>query len=526
LLVRMLTDGAGQERDIRSVLASQRGRLATLAETWLDAGARGYGVWAEGRSVAHWPAAGPAEEGAGLSAPIYVGRRVRGELRVSGLDSPAAQARLEVEAQMVSRLAQLVDELDEMTAALVDAQDHLLALYDLASSTRSQLGVPDTLRTLACEAARLAQAEGAFALLVEPGRGPLVEHYPEPLVERKLLLGLFEQVQAKASALVLHGASVATVLEDVFGIRNLLFEPIRIRGNIIAGLGLLNKAGGDFGSPDLKLVQAIAEQAGAQIENVLLYQETLAQAKLQHEMELAARIQLTLLPRRLPKVAGLDLYAHSRPALQVGGDFYDFMALPDRPAIFAVGDVSGKGMSAALLMAMTRTAIRSQASFMSRPTPQEVLSRSSRDLYDDLTEVNMFVTAFVGQYEPGLRRLSYANAGHSPVVFCPAGGSARLLWADDPPLGVIPLDHPRGQSLSFQVGDMLMVATDGFSEARNPAGEMFGYDRLLQLVEKFGRDGESAEEATRIVLDTVTAFGAGQEQDDDQTLIMLRGVAL
>jgi sigma-B regulation protein RsbU (phosphoserine phosphatase) len=522
----MLTDVTDQAQTAEDILASQRMRLAALGEAWLAAGATTFGLRAEGRSLAHWPASAPAPEWPGLSAPILVGRTVVGELCVSGLDSPAAQSRLAVEAQMISRLAQLEGELDEMTAALIDAQDHLLALYDLAASTRSQLAVPDTLHILAREAARLAQAEGAFALLVGPAEPLLVEHHPEPLVDEALLLALFHQVQTSASALVVPAASAAEILGDSAGIRNLLFEPIRVRGNVIAGLGLLNKAGGDFGSPDLKLVQAIAEQAGVQIENVLLYQETLAQAKLQHEMELAARIQLALLPRHLPKVAGLELGAHSRPALQVGGDFYDLVAAPDRPFIFAVGDVSGKGMSAALLMAMTRTAIHSQASFLPRPTPQDVLSRSSRELYNDLTEVSMFVTVFIGQYEPRQRRLLYANAGHSPVVYCPAGGPARLLYADDPPLGVIPLDQPRGQELTLQVGDLLLVATDGYSEARNPAGEMFGYDRLLQSAEELARGGQPAGDVAQTLLDAVTEFGAGQPQDDDQTLMVLRGVAL
>jgi sigma-B regulation protein RsbU (phosphoserine phosphatase) len=208
--------------------------------------------------------------------------------------------------------------------------------------------------------------------------------------------------------------------------------------------------------------------------------------------------------------------------LHVGGDFYDVLYLPDRPFVVAVGDVSGKGTSAALLMVMTRIAIHSKASYLPRPSPHEILARSSQDLYDDLARVNMFVTIFVGQYEPERQRLHYANMGHSPVVFCPACGPARLLRAEDPPLGVMPVDRPHSQVLDLQAGDLLLVATDGFCEARNTAGEMYGYDRILSLVESLTRSGASAGDVAQALRTSVAEFSAGCPQDDDQTLVALR----
>jgi sigma-B regulation protein RsbU (phosphoserine phosphatase) len=251
-------------------------------------------------------------------------------------------------------------------------------------------------------------------------------------------------------------------------------------------------------------------------------------------MELAQRVQLRLLPQEIPRIAGLDVHARSRPALQVGGDFYDFIT-DGRHFTFTVGDVSGKGMPAALLMAMTRTALRSKSRFMTKASPAAIMERANVDLYDDFTEVGMFATTFVGQYLAQERRMIYANAGHSPVMYCPAGGPVRLLEADGPALGVLPTSLCETQSLALGPGDLLIVATDGLNEANSPDGELFGYDRLLGLVEALA-DRPAAEIATGLYA-AVEQHGSGQSpepgatfpaahQDDDQTLVVIKGVLL
>jgi len=300
----------------------------------------------------------------------------------------------------------------------------------------------------------------------------------------------------------------------------LCFVPIQVRGQAIAALGLFNKQGGDFASPDLKLIRTIAEQAGARIETILLYQENLEQAKFGAEMDLAAGIQLRLLPRTTPVVKGLDMYARSRPALQVGGDFFEFIASPERPVTFAVGDVAGKGMSAAMLMSITHTVLRNAARFMPTPMPADIISRVNKDLYDDLTEVGMFVTTFVGQYDSMKRELRYANAGHSPVIFCNAGGTARMLVADGAPLGVLDISFCENQVVPFNAGDVIVVATDGFSEARNAENELYGYDRLLTLVEQLA--DRTAQEIAGEMYDAISRWSAGGAQDDDQTLVVVK----
>jgi sigma-B regulation protein RsbU (phosphoserine phosphatase) len=134
----------------------------------------------------------------------------------------------------------------------------------------------------------------------------------------------------------------------------------------------------------------------------------------------------------------------------------------------------------------------------------------------------MFATVFVGQYHPEKRELIYANAGHSPVIFCPNGGSARMFEADGPAMGVLSLSLSEDYSISFNPGDVLIVATDGFSEARSVTGEMYGYTRLLKLVEQVAH--LSANEIADAFFDVITDFGSNCPQDDDQTLIVIKGI--
>jgi sigma-B regulation protein RsbU (phosphoserine phosphatase) len=486
-----------------------------MAEAWLQAGAASFGLWSDSQPLARWPTGSPDAQSA-LVSMLQVHGATIGELRVAGLSGAVWQTRLDADARLVSQLAVIEDELERMTAELIDSQDQLLALYDLTQSTRSHLDIDQTLHSLTHESARLVKADRAALIFAAKGRQPTLALYPPAPEDDDELLRLLSSERD----LVLNWPQRAMAFPAE--IRNLLFVPMTIRGAQSAGLALINKSNGDFTSPDLKLARALSDQAGAQIENVLLYQETLEQARLKAEMDLAADIQLRLLPQHTPQVAGLDICAGSRPALQVGGDFYDFIQRSNRPLVFTVGDVSGKGMSAALLMAVSRTVIANAAKFMPDPTSDGIMRRANEDLYDDFTEVSMFATAFIGQYNRALRELTYANAGHSPVIFCPAGGRARMLEADGTAIGVLPVSLCEKQTLAFQPGDVLIVASDGFSEARNPAKELFGYDRLLRLAEDLRE--QSAQEIGNALFAAVERFGAGQPQDDDQTIIVLKAL--
>jgi serine phosphatase RsbU (regulator of sigma subunit) len=505
---------------LAELLASQYRQVADLAQAWIASDATAFGVSSNGQLLAQWPRDAQLLQPS-LVAPIRVGGKIVGDLRLVGTTSPVAKVRLAAEADFISHLLRLEDELQSMTAELVASQDQLLAMYQVSQSMRSQVTIYDTLRCLVSEAVRLVKVPAGFALFIPTNHEPTLVQYPAQYTDEAAIWSVFWQAHANEREILLAADRSVDALPT--GIENLFFIPIRIRGTIMAGLGLLNKAGEGFTAPSIKLARAIVQHASAHIEHVLLHLDAVEQARLQTEVDLARRVQLRLLPQHLPKVAKLDIFAHSRPALQVGGDFYDFVCQPDRPFIFSVGDVTGKGMSAALLMTMARTAIHSKASFMPKPTPEMVMRNSNEDLYEDFIQVGMFATAFIGQYQPHNQKLVYANAGHSPVVYCPAGGRAQLLEADSTPIGVLTISLCKNHIVTMQPGDVLIVATDGFSEARNPEDEMFGYDRLLQLAEASAK--KSARAIAEAFFEAVDHFGVGRPQDDDQTLVVIKGAA-
>ena len=503
-----------------TILTTQHIHFEALAKAWQVAGAEAFVVMVNGFPLVSWPPYADAEA-ATLIENIWAGHSKVGELRLIGPASPEARARLQTEARLVSSLIQANENLQVVTAQLIDTQDQLLALYDLTQATREYLDLNMVLAQMARETARLVKVEATFIMVQRPDESWLIKQYPEPILDLITLEHMLDIVQETGQDLLLSEEEVGSANT---AIRDLLLMPIQIRETAQAALGLVNKIEGDFLSPDIKLARAIAEHAGAQIENALLYQKNLEQTKLQTEMELAQRVQLNLLPKQQPFVAGIDFWAGSRPASQVGGDFYDFWQREGRPFTFTVGDISGKGMPAALLMSMTRTVFRSQVHGVPIPTPEMIVGRSNQELYDDFTEVSMFATVFVGQYESVNRQLLYANAGHSPVIYCPAGGSASLLEADGTAVGILPTSFSEDQRLDFAPGDVLVVATDGLSEAHNTQNEMFGYERLLRLIESLAE--KPAQAIAESLIHTVNSFSAGKPQDDDQTVMTLKGVVV
>jgi sigma-B regulation protein RsbU (phosphoserine phosphatase) len=497
-------------------LTSHRKPLSEIAQSWLDSGATAFGISDDGRWLALWPELAVTGD-QGAHASLKVNNRVAADIWVFGLNDAATRQRLETDAMIIGKLAGQDQELNNVTFELIDAQDQMLALYDLTQSMRNRLSIEEALTTLVCETGRLVKSNACAGYLAfEP---PVIAQHPQPIMSASALQHMAEQVIASGTRLILHSGGQS---EDLpVGATSILLEPIRIDNQVIGAL-CLQRSQDTFRSPDLKLAQAVCDQAGALFENLLRYRESLARARIQTEMDLAKNVQTHLLPQRLPSVQGLEVAAGALPASQVGGDFYDFMEQAGEPFIFTVGDITGKGMSAAMLMAMTRTLIRSKTRSFTRPSPVDILGSVNDEMYDDFTELSMFATVFVGQYDNVEKALYYANAGHSPVIFCPAGGDAVLLEADGAPVGVLPNSTCENQAIYFNPGDVLVAATDGFSEAGSNSGEMFGYDRLLQLVTSI------ANQPAQVIMDTlfqtIAQFSAGHAQDDDQTVVVIKGV--
>ncbi|MEM7127657.1 MAG: PP2C family protein-serine/threonine phosphatase [Chloroflexota bacterium] len=242
---------------------------------------------------------------------------------------------------------------------------------------------------------------------------------------------------------------------------------------------------------------------------------------LERDLALAKQIQKNFLPHELPPIEGIEIYADTRPAHQVGGDLYDYFLQPSNNLTFIVGDISYKGVSAALLMAVMRKVVKTSLKLVDLPTPASILEYINADMFDDLTRNSMLATAIVGQYRPETRVLTYTNAGHSPVIYKPAHEPARLLKSENVPVGVQVNEQFIEKKVVMAQGDLLIVLTDGYIEMPDNRGKHFGYERLLEVI-----DSAASQQPSGIAHEIVRAFnrfGAGLHHDD-QTLLIIKGV--
>jgi serine phosphatase RsbU (regulator of sigma subunit) len=218
----------------------------------------------------------------------------------------------------------------------------------------------------------------------------------------------------------------------------------------------------------------------------------------------------------------LDVFVASRPALQVGGDYYDLIHESSGRVAFSVADVAGKGLAAAMYLPKLHRALRECLHSTAYATPDELMGEFNRSVYPLFADTARFATALLGCYDADNRSVTFANAGHSPVIYRPAQGEAQLLRADNIPLGILHRMAPIAHTITLGPGDMLLVATDGIAEARGRNGQMFGFPRLLDLVNALAH--ERAQRVVDKLFQQVSAFGSSN-QDDDQTIMVLKGSA-
>jgi phosphoserine phosphatase RsbU/P len=408
--------------------------------------------------------------------------------------------------------AELEGELEAVTAELVQVQDQLLALYELARAMRGYLEAEPLLAALVGEAIRLVRADAAFAVLPVANQDPLVVVSPGSPLE-----------PAAAVQMIEGGPNAARQLQSPFG--RALLIPVVMHDRASAVLGLVRTSGDRFDMPDQKLAAAVAEHAGSQLETVLAHQESLRRTRLELEFELARSVQIGLMPPQPVGYHGIDVLAETRPASIVGGDFFDFIARADGTLLCVLGDVAGHGIPAAMLVAMTRAAVRAAARSDAGRAPSEVLRRANEDLQGDFNRLGLFATAFLTLVDPSAGRMTIANAGHSPVIYRPAAGCPRIVPSDAPPLGVMDDWEGADMELPLGPGDLLVAATDGFSEAEDArTGEFFGYQRLLDLADRAAAAGAAGVAAA--FFKATNEFCAGMEEGagDDRTLLVARGV--
>jgi len=310
-------------------------------------------------------------------------------------------------------------------------------------------------------------------------------------------------------------ASGTVVLQ---GVRSVLAVPLgvseKVFGIIYADSPI---AEGRFTEDHLKVLTTLASVAAIRVENARLVEARFQQERLERELQLAMEIQQRFQPTAPPSVPGYELQGISFPCYEIGGDYYDFIQREDGRLVIALGDVSGKGTAAALLMSSLHAAIHAQTG--SHDTLVKTISAVNRYLADNIPS-NRFVTLFYAELDPESGAVSFLNAGHNPPLIVHAAGTVEQLASGGLPLGIkADADYREGRT-HLQMGDVLVIYSDGVTEAASPSGEEFGPTRLYEVVSR-NVDASAAGIRDRIE-SALTKFSQGTQAADDITLVIVK----
>jgi serine phosphatase RsbU (regulator of sigma subunit) len=372
------------------------------------------------------------------------------------------------------------------------------------------------------------QADRGFVIIREENSGKLIPRVIRTRRERDESTARFSRTIInrcidEGQAFLIEDAttddrfSLSQSISD-FRIRSVMCAPLRVGEGTVFGVIQLDTQdrAKKFTSDDLQLLVAVSNQAAVAMENAKLHQETLDRQRIEQEMEYAKEVQRCFLPAELPKLVGYDFYAYYQAARTVGGDFYNFVQLPDHRVVIALGDVAGKGVPAALLMAKLSADV--QTCVLSESDPVSTVCRLN-DLMQDAGLLDRFVTLVLTVLSPVNHQLTIVNAGHLAPVLRHKNGELEELAKGDLaglPLGVMEGYPYQALTVELKSGDSLMLYTDGISDSVNKKEEQFSQERVLQVV-KNGPGGATA--LGKNLIQKVEDFSAGSIQADDITLV-------
>lgn len=309
--------------------------------------------------------------------------------------------------------------------------------------------------------------------------------------------------------------------EPELHLRTLLVAPLVFHEEVLGVLAVSNKRTlTPFDESDRYLLASLADQAALSVRAARLYQAAAEKERIDRDLQLARDVQQILIPQQLPQRPGLDCAGLSEPAQQVGGDYYDMFSIDADRTAFVIADVSGKGVSAGLVMAMFRTTIRLLAA--TSDSPAAVLRQANRRIFPDIRD-DMFVSVIYGIMDARSSTIVFARAGHEPPLLRHAEGAVDIVSPPGMAVGIDPgdaFDEATGEGeIHLSDGDLLVLYTDGITEARDRAGTEFGRDNLVEAVATSGSDG--AANLARDIRERMRRFVGDTPQQDDITLLIL-----
>lgn len=444
-------------------------------------------------------------------------------------------------ASLLAYLAGRQSEHKALGAEVLHLYRELNLIYSFSEKLAAQLETERVAELTLEEARRLISATDGLVLLLDE-EGPLVriaafgDAVPAGASFRRGE-GIVGTVAATGRGEIVNDVeadprrSVRTTLQA------LVCAPLQVGEHTIGVIAIGREAPGAYAAADLKLLNTLALQAATAIENARLFERTveaarererllalhqaaeLARARLENELELAARIQSQLFPAELPAVPGYELAARNRPARQCGGDYYDVLASADDGSVLlCVADVAGKGLPAALVMSSMQATLRALLGHV--PSLAGLAGRASELLYNS-TSPEKYVTAALVELAPASGALTFVGAGHLDNLIVRPDGEIVRLASTGLPLGLLPLSAPYdAATVQLSPGDVLLLYSDGATEAQDESGEEFGEARLVEVVR--GALNLPAGGIVDAVFDALDAFAGGAPQFDDVTMMAVR----
>ena len=301
--------------------------------------------------------------------------------------------------------------------------------------------------------------------------------------------------------------------------RSEMVAPLRAGSEVIGAFNLESDEPDAYEPEDMELLMAFASQAAVAIERTRLHAEVLETRRLEEELSIGHRIQKTFLPERDPKVANFDIAGTYYSSGLVGGDYYDYVKITEGHLGIVVADVSGKGIPAALIMAAFRASLIAEV--RNNYAIRTVFAKVNRLLWESI-EIDRFVTAIYGVLDIQNRRFTYVNAGHNVgFLYRAATNTFDILDSTGPLLGTLETAMFKERQVEIRPGDILTLYTDGITESMNASKDLFGEDRLKDVIRS--RRGGFAAEIARAIRETVGAFSGG-EPEDDLTLVIVKGM--
>jgi serine phosphatase RsbU (regulator of sigma subunit)/anti-sigma regulatory factor (Ser/Thr protein kinase) len=429
----------------------------------------------------------------------------------------------------------LIAQAEVQSAGLSDERRKLSILLSISRTLGKEIQLDRLLVLIVAEVTSAMEAERSSLLVYDAESGELVSKVAEGMSTREIRVELGSGI-AGATAKDRMTINIPEAYKDNrfnpsydhasgFRTRSILSAPIIGQNGALLGVvQVLNKINEEaFTTEDEKFLEAICIHLGIALERAEMVAAYLQSQMFKQSLQLAREIQMGLIPKEFPafpQIPQLDIFGAIEPALEVGGDLYDFFLLDNNRICFIIGDVSDKGIPAALFMAMARTAFRIAA--LASNESIAVILRRLNDFLCESNHSQMFVTVFAGILDLRDGSIEYADGGHEPPYIVKAqGGAAMIEKVGGLALGFIPDYEFHAGKIQLESGDSLVLYTDGITEAMDVEHHLFGAERIQSLLDR-SAPGITSQALSRALLGGVAAFVGGAHQSDDITLLVLK----